>query len=109
MTGDYTLPSFTVDKNINYVAYTVKDEMSNFNFTSTNITCTITGIKDKTVTEIVVPDYVTSIGRESFYNCSSLTSITIGNSVMSIGNIAFAGCSGLTSVPANFCDQTKCA
>ena len=38
---------------------------------------------------------VTSIGRETFYNCSSLTSITIPNSVTSIGISAFSGCSSL--------------
>ena len=78
MQTDYKIPSFTVDKNINLVAHcAVKDEMSNFNFTSTPTTCTITGIKDKTVTEIIVPDYVTEIKNGAFSGCSSLESITI--------------------------------
>ncbi|MBO4472852.1 MAG: leucine-rich repeat protein [Clostridia bacterium] len=57
--------------------WTVSEEMSNFNFTSTDSTCTITGIKDKSVTEIVVPDYVTTINRGVFAGCSSLQSITL--------------------------------
>ncbi len=98
MTYDNTIPSFTVDKNVNYVADTTKEEMSNFEFTSDATTCEITGLKDKTVTEIIIPDYVTSIGEWAFYNCSSLTSITIPDSVTSIGEWAFWGCSSLTSI-----------
>ena len=78
MTSDYSIPSFTVDKPINYVAKaTVKDEISNFNFTSTATVCTITGIKYKSVTEIIVPDYVTSINSGAFSGCSSLQEMTI--------------------------------
>jgi hypothetical protein len=46
----------------------------------------------------MIPDSVTSIGDEVFYQCSKLTSVTIPNSVTSIGDEAFAGCSGLTSI-----------
>ena len=49
-------------------------------------------------TSITIPDSVTSIGSNAFYNCTDLTSVTIPNSVTSIGTSAFNGCSGLTSV-----------
>ncbi len=50
------------------------------------------------VRDLVIPNSVTSIGDNAFYNCSGLTSVTIPNSVTSIGSAAFSGCSGLTSV-----------
>ena len=50
------------------------------------------------VTDLVIPDGVTSIPNYAFYNCSSLTSVTIPSCVTSIGQQVFYGCSGLTSV-----------
>ena len=50
------------------------------------------------ITNLIIPNSVTSIGYAAFYNCSGLTSVTIPNSVRSIGDRAFSGCSGLTSI-----------
>ncbi len=55
-------------------------------------------LNDVKLTELVIPDSVTSIGDYAFYNCSSLTSVTIPDSVTSIGEYAFNGCRNLTSV-----------
>ena len=48
--------------------------------------------------DVVIPDSVTDIGDQAFYDCSGLTSVTIPDSVTSIGGRAFSRCSGLTSV-----------
>ena len=58
-------------------AFTVSAEMQNFTFTSDEETCVITGILDKTATEIVVPNYVTEIVEGAFNGCASLESITL--------------------------------
>ena len=57
--------------------YEPLSEMSVFNFTSTLTTCTISDIKDKMATSIIVPDYVTRIEKGAFSGCGSLTSITL--------------------------------
>ena len=65
-------------ENVTYTAkWEMRDEMENFKFESTATTCTITGVTDKTVTEIVVPDYVTEIKGGALSGCSSLESITL--------------------------------
>jgi hypothetical protein len=53
---------------------------------------------DVLVTELVIPDGVTSIGSYAFADCDNLTSINIPDSVTSIGDSAFRECTSLTSV-----------
>ncbi|MBR1519172.1 MAG: leucine-rich repeat domain-containing protein [Prevotella sp.] len=50
------------------------------------------------ITNLVIPNSVTSIGAWAFLGCSELTSVTIPNNVTSIGMGTFYGCSGLTSI-----------
>jgi len=50
------------------------------------------------LTSIIIPNSVTSIGNSAFSGCTGLTSVTIPTSVTSIANYAFSGCTGLTKV-----------
>ena len=50
------------------------------------------------VTDLVIPDGVTSIGYYAFRYCDSLTTVTIPDSVTSIGESAFRYCDSLTDV-----------
>ena len=53
------------------------------------------------LTSIVIPSGVTSIGDYVFTYCTSLTSIVIPSGVTSIGEYAFEFCGSLTSIVSN--------
>ncbi len=50
------------------------------------------------LTEIIIPDGVTSIGDYAFSHCGKLTEVIIPDSVTEIGNNAFYNCGELTEV-----------
>ena len=119
----FTMPN---SGSVQYIAkWKIDKALENFNFTSDATTLTITGIKDKMVVEIIVPDYVTSISDSAFKGCSQLTTVNwdainctvagslyypifsnclnlqtvnIGENVQIIPANAFSGCSSLTSI-----------
>lgn len=55
-------------------------------------------IVNRSVTEIIIPSKITSIGVHAFSNCTSLANVSIPNNILSIGNTAFYNCTGLTSI-----------
>lgn len=102
------LKSITVDP-----ANTVYDSRNNCNaIIITNSNLLIYGCMNT-----VIPDAVTRIDGNAFYDCTGLTSIDIPDSVTSIDPHAFRGCTGLTSVKlsgsltyinhSTFCDCTS--
>ena len=65
-------------ENVNYTAkWKVVDEMLAFDFSSTETTCKIIKVIDKTKTEYIVPDFVTSVSSGAFKGCSNMTALTI--------------------------------
>lgn len=56
-------------------------------------------MKERTkITEIILPDTLSTIGEKAFYGCSGLKSIRFGKSVSAIGTGAFSLCSGLENI-----------
>ena len=68
----------------------------------------VRGLIERNLTEIVIPNSVTSIGFNAFAQCPSLISITIPNTVISIGGYAFNSCANLTKVTI-LSTETICA
>lgn len=66
-TGDMTL----------YAKWDVQAEMKNFQFAATSTTCIITGVINKAITELIVPNFVTSIANGAFSGCGKLEKLTI--------------------------------
>ena len=58
----------------------------------------ISAFSSTSLTSVTIPEGVTSIGNDAFYNCTSLTSVSIPSSVTSIGTWAFQSCSSLTNI-----------
>lgn len=50
------------------------------------------------ITDLVIPDIVTSIGHRAFSDCGSLTSVMISKGVKNIDYFAFSSCKNLKSV-----------
>ena len=72
-------------------------EFSNASSNPTYFTHTL-NIQGEEITNLVIPEGVTSIGKYAFSDCSGLTSVSLPSSVTSIGKYAFYGCSGLTEI-----------
>ena len=92
-----TTYTFTITQDVT-AKFVFKKEMSLFHFISTETTCTITAVRDETMTNPIIPDYVTKIGVSAFEYCYDLTKIVIPDSVTCIGDGAFFYCTSLTEI-----------
>lgn len=50
------------------------------------------------VTELVIPNDITTVNSYSFYSCDSIDNVTIGDNVASIGSYAFYNCDSIENV-----------
>ena len=58
----------------------------------------LTGVEDKNIKYVSIPDFVTTIDYGAFRECESLIKIDFPDSVRSIGDEAFYGCTSLTEI-----------
>jgi len=85
--GDYAFANF------NYVDKTEDD----FDYDDKSAT-KITYIGDDTITSVVIPEGVTSIGEYAFANLTRLTKVVLPSTIERIDQGAFYGCTNLTTV-----------
>ena len=57
-------------------------------------------LQNQLVTELILPETVTSIQNSAFWHCNELTSITLPSGITSIKSMAF-GCNNLTTITFN--------
>lgn len=76
----------------------VNSEMFCYSFVSTPEKCKVTGLKDKTVKNLVFPSYVTEIGDKAFENEEGITCASVPDNVLIIGQKAFSGCKSLSEL-----------
>ena len=88
----------------------------NYKLDSKKKTAVLTGVKDKNVKSITVPDTikvsgktykVTEIGANACKNLKKLTKLTIGKNVQKIGKNAFSGCKKLKTINIKTSKLTK--
>ena len=72
----------------------------NTNFSSSGLSNNVHHLYlgNQEITNLVIPEGVTTIFPLTFSNCAYITSVTIPNSVTSIGYGVFSNCSNLTSI-----------
>ncbi len=91
---DSTEYTFTVYENTEfYIKAKAIDELADFKFNSTEEDIVITGIKDGvTITDLVIPDVVTYIGSNAFYNNQDIKTVYITKNIKAIETSAFTYC-----------------
>lgn len=59
---------------------------------------TATFNRDSALESVTFPNGLTTVGNNGFWGCSSLTEVDLPSTITSIGIIAFANCSGMTDM-----------
>lgn len=80
--GDITIPA------------TVENDSTTYNVTE----IAALAFEQSTVTKVTVPDSVTKIGMQAFYQCSTITEIVLNEGLLEIGQGAFKECTSLATL-----------
>lgn len=95
------LSDITISGNVQKVDdYAFSDCTQNKRITITDNCDNISGITAgiPNITEAIISDGITSIGKNAFRNCTALSYVTIPNSVQTIESAAFIYCNSLSNV-----------
>ncbi len=94
----FTMP----ERDLTYTAkFKAKPEMEKFSFYSGSEACGISKLNDKTITDLVIPEYVTYIDSYAFSDCTQLKSITFLGELDNIHDHAFINCTSLKTLTFN--------
>ena len=58
----------------------------------------VMNVNDSLITEVLIPDSITTIEERAFYGCEDLISLALPQGLTEVGSYAFAGCSALEEV-----------
>ena len=79
--------------------YDVETALAPFIYSSRgNNTYMITGVKDKNIAKVVIPDCVTQLGSKAFFACPQLEEVYLPASLEDTGYLAFGKCESLKRV-----------
>ena len=99
--ADYAICSKDLDINNGTVRYSKDSAMTDIVIPSMWNGVTVTkliGFNRSNITSVVIPDSLTEISDNAFFECKNLTSVTIGKNVKRIGKSAFKNCLSLTTI-----------
>ncbi|UTC63037.1 leucine-rich repeat protein [Treponema sp. OMZ 787] len=88
----------TVDNAANALSRIKETSLEAFRYEIRDDKYILTGLKDTTLTDIVIPSVFSEIGEEAFKKCEDLTNVTISDSISIIADSAFYKCSDLTNI-----------
>lgn len=90
---------------------TIPAKLAGYPVTAIDANVCRTDYHEFTMSGVVIPEGVKTIGEYAFYSCTTLKNVTLPDSVTSIGTKAFGGCTALTEItlPANWAQVTSSA
>ena len=100
-TGGYTVPDEVDGKKINQVwasAFRTAKGLTSISFEEGITILGGNAFEETGLTDVVIPDTVTSIGSSLFENCENLQEVTLPEGVTSVPFACFQGCSSLSRV-----------